>query len=496
VELGCRTADYPGDCLSILVDKNGATALAPAEDSADVEKIMILSALRNGIRGILATSIVYPFAEYFEGRDIRSKAKWVRDEFDRPPAERLSRAASRLAEMVVFAGEMVPYYQDLFAERRFDPTKIRKDPRYIEDLPYMTKDIIREQGVRLLRKDYSSIRLHGAKTGGSTGPSAMIYYDQEAVDWSSAVTQASRQYIGSPHWRSELHFASKFPEVFPWRDRWREHVKCFAMNRDNIFFATFSIEELEAVWRKIKQIRPHLAHAHPSTAYQLAAHVQATRGRDRAFEVFESSGELLEPRQRERIERVLQCRVINRYGLAEAGVIAYQLQPTSTDMRFYEFYAWPEVRPTEDSSLPEIHGSRSGELVITPLFNRMMPLLRYRTGDNVVIAEGAEGLAISQMVGRIHDIITIAGTPLPTHYIQDVLDRVGGIREFQIEMREGIPVFRLVLEAEVDEKVVRDRIYSWWSDKVKVEFISLAELKLVGGRQKFRHLLPESASRS
>lgn len=453
---------------------------------------MIFSSLRNGIRGALATAIVYPLTERYEKRDIRRKTAWVRKEIDMPYAQRRARAAARLSQLVGFAGLRVPYYRDLFASIGFDPAKMEKDVRFVEDIPYLTKDIIREQGGRMLRDDHQGLRIHTAKTGGSTGPSAHIYYDQEAADWSSAVTQESRRRIGNTHWRSELHFASKFPDVFPWRARMREHVKCFAMNRYNVFYSTFAAEELEDIWRQIQSIGPHLVHAHPSTVYQLAAHVEVTRGSDRAFDIFESSGELLEPRQRTRIEQILQCRVVDRYGLAEAGVIAYQLDPTSTDMRFYEFFAWPELlAENELAGSGSVLESPSGELVVTPLLNRMMPLLRYRTGDNARLREKPEGLVIPQMVGRIHDVVTLGGKPLPTHYIQDVLDRIGGIIEFQIELREGKTVFRLVPETGVDAEAIRQRLLSWWPDNIVIEFITLQDLKRVGHRQKFRHLVQQ-----
>lgn len=456
---------------------------------------MTLRSMYNGIRGLLAATVVYPLTERHEKRDIRSKASWVRLEIDRPAAERRKRAEHRLVEVVRFSAEKVPYYRDLFQSVGFSLEKLEKDIAYLQDLPYLTKDIIREQGARLLREDHAGMRMHVCKTGGSTGPSAHIYYDQEAADWSSAVTQECRRRVGNTHWRSELHFASKFPEVFPLRDRLREHMKCFAMNRDNIFFATFAPEELEDIWRKMTSIRPHLAHAHPSTADQLAAHVEATRGEDKAFEIFESSGELLEPRQRERIERVLRCRVIDRYGLAEAGVVAYQIDPANTDMRFFEFFVWPEIRPDEETDLGAVPAdAKGGELVITTLRNTLMPLIRYRTGDNAILAERPEGFVIPRMVGRIHDVIMLGGKPLPTHYIQDVLDRVGGVREFQIEMRDGKPVFRLVPEEGSDPEAIRQRVHSWWADDVIVEFISLADLKLVGRRQKFRHFVPEQVA--
>tara|TARA_R110002153_G_scaffold93700_6_gene226514 strand:- start:348 stop:1724 length:1377 start_codon:yes stop_codon:yes gene_type:complete len=456
---------------------------------------MIFSAVRNAARGAMATVIVYPLTERYEARDIRSKMKWVRKEIDLPVAARRARAVARLAQTVRFAGATVPYYRDLFVSIGFDPDKIDADIRYLEDLPYLTKDIIREQGDRLLNENRGEERIHIARTGGSTGPSAEIHYDQAAADWSSAITRESRRRIGNTHWRSELHFASSFPEVFPWRDRLREQIKCLAMNRDNIFFEDFSSAEFERIWRKIKTIRPHLVHAHPSTVDQLAAHVEKTRSSDKGFAVFESTGELLQTSQRDRIERVLKCRVINRYGLAEAGVVAYQLEQDNTDMSFHDFFAWPELRPDAETGLDNVpDGADSGELVITPLFNRLMPLLRYRTGDNVVLSSGPNGFAIPRMIGRVHDVVMLAGKPLPTHYIQDVLDRVGGIREFQIQMRNDKPVFRLVPEDGADTSAIKERIASWWADAVDVEFIALDALIRVGARQKFRHVVPEKVA--
>lgn len=444
--------------------------------------------------GVLSSKVIYPLTERYEQRDVRSKTRWIKEELALPAATRRARAEERLIALVSFCAARVPYYRDLFSQISFDPQNLHKDIKYLEDIPYLTKDIIREQQSRLIRDDHEGARVHLCKTGGSTGPSADIFYDQEAADWSSAVTSEARAQVGSPHWRSKLHFASKFPDVFPLKDRVREWVKCLAMNRSNLFFSTFSDDELEAIWKKMKAVRPHMAHSHPSTMEQIAAHVETTRGHDKAFEIFESSGELLSKGQRERIERILKCNVVNRYGLAEAGVVAYQTDVFSTDMQFFEFFAWPEIYEAESSTFDEaIEEGKVGELVITPLFNQHMPLLRYRTGDDAVLAERVDGFFIPQMVGRIHDVITLDGQPLATHYIQDVLDRVGGIREFQIERREGKPVFRIVPEQGADTAMIQQRLSEWWGDDATTEFVKLSELKLVGRRQKFRHLISEES---
>jgi phenylacetate-CoA ligase len=451
--------------------------------------------LINGAMGFAAALLAYPLAERFEGRDVRSKVRSLGREMARPFAERRLASWAAVVDTVRHAAVMVPYYRDLFARIGFDPEKLVADARYLHDIPYLTKDVIREQGNRLLRDDHAEARKHVSKTGGSTGPAALIVYDQEAADWSSAVTRHVRGGIGKRHFHSELHFAAKFPDEFPLRDRLRERAKCLAMNRHNIFFASFESAELETMWRDIKLIRPHLVHGHPSTMYQLALHVDAKLDRTRAFRIFESSGELLKGHQRETISRVFQCDIVDRFGLAEVGIVAYQAGRRDPAMLVLDSMAWPEIAAAEGAdNLSSGENGEAGELVVTATKNRMMPLIRYRTGDLAMLSQTSRGFELEELVGRIHDVVEIAGRKLPTHYIQDVLDRIGGIKEFQIEIRQRRPVLRLVPDSGAKLDDIRARIGRYWQGAADVEFISSSELRLLGRRRKFRHLVAASTA--
>jgi phenylacetate-CoA ligase len=456
---------------------------------------MLNRKLINGARGFAAAFLAYPLAERLEGRDVRSKIHALGAEMARPFAERRLRSWAAVVDTVRHAAIHVPYYRDLFARIGFDPEKLQIDPRYFQDIPYLTKDVIRAEADRLLRDGHATVRKHVSKTGGSTGPAALIVYDQEAADWSSAVSRHVRSGIGKSHFHSELHFASKFPDEFPLRDRLRERAKCLAMNRHNVFFASFEPAELEAMWRGIKLIRPHLVHGHPSTMYQLALHVDAQSGPVDAFRIFESSGELLEDYQRAAIARVFQCDVVDRYGLAEVGIVAYQAGLRDRAMLVLDPIAWPEVAATDaaDELLPR-EGGEASELVVTATKNRMMPLIRYRTGDLAVLNQTARGFVLNELVGRIHDVVEIAGRRLPTHYIQDVLNRIGGIKEFQIELGDHRPVLRIVSEDGADVVDIRGRVDRYWQGALQVEFIAPSELRLLGWRHKFGHLIAKSTA--
>src|SRR5438105_3615569 len=90
--------------------------------------------------------LFYPIAERYQGRDIRAKAEVLRQQMRWPWPQRRAWAHAQLAEQLERAGEDVPYYRDLFRRIRFEPQCIRRDVGYLQDLPYLTKQILREQG--------------------------------------------------------------------------------------------------------------------------------------------------------------------------------------------------------------------------------------------------------------------------------------------------------------------------------------------------------------
>src|SRR5262249_39927225 len=148
----------------------------------------------------------------------RSKVRELAAFYRLGVAERRAASLDRLVRMLTFAGAEVPYYRDLFAHLSFDPARVGDDPARIEELPLLTKDIIAEQGDRMLSRPLAGERTYACKSGGSTGRSVVIHYDQPANDYSSAVTAYARGRIGAGRHRPALHFAARFADLVP--EKW------------------------------------------------------------------------------------------------------------------------------------------------------------------------------------------------------------------------------------------------------------------------------------
>ncbi len=437
------------------------------------------------VAGLASAYIAYPLAEKFENRVIRKKVKELRLFYNLTTRERELIAKERLGRIVEFASHHVPYYRNLFKRYGVDSLKIKKDIAYLCDVPYLTKEIIREQGDRMLSAPLSEVRHHLCKTGGSTGLSCFIYYDQTAADYSAAVTLYARERSGKFKSRSELHFACRLP-VAPGLSRWfnREDFKCFAMNRTNIFFDRLDEIGLEEMIHILKRRKPFLIHAHPSTIYALACYIQNKGEEQSLFKIFESSGELLQNHQRELIANVLQCEVIDRYGLAELGVMAYQLNGSQGALQVLESEGWAE------SAILDTKMFDTQELVFTGFRNQLMPLIRYRTGDLGLIERNDAGVWLKNVVGRIHDQVPINGINHPTHHIQDILDhQVGGIQEFQIDLRTLPPKLKIIPESSELIAQISQKIHQFWGNAFELEFVAHADLIRVGRHAKFRHVV-------
>ena len=426
----------------------------------------------------------YSLAELLEKRDIRSKIRELRNFYSLDPATRNQISQSRLKDIIRFAGANVPYYKDVFASISFDPDNLERDISYVKDIPILTKDIIREQGDRMLSQDLNRVHHFRCRSGGSTGPSSVVFYDQQAADYSAAVTLFCRETVGCFRNTREVHFSAKFEsQSIPWRDRVKESVKCSAHNRHNIYVADWSKEELNRVIAELVKVKAYLVHGHPSTLNALLSKLKEANTSMHLCEVFESSGELLNSTLRDEAAIIAGCQVVNRYGLAELGVVGYEMH-NQGKMYVMESECW-----MEEESSPSREGA---QLIGTSLRNRLMPLIRYQTGDlgNVRRTRHDNNLILDRIMGRSHDRVLIDNKEYPTHFIMDILQhKVGGINQFQIRKSNDSLDLLIVLEAGVCPETVRVKVHEWFQTGVNVRFIEQTELERVGHRDKFRYYI-------
>lgn len=439
------------------------------------------------IWGAVKLALLYPVAEKKQGRKITPKLRILRAEAALPFVQRKARALDRLVGTLHHAQQTVPYYRDLFRQISFDPELVRKDLRYFQEIPYLTKDILREQERRLVSEQYADKIVREQKTGSSTGLAAIIYYDQESLDWTAAQNILMLQWGGKKRFNREAHLSTRFADTHRPRYPEFEAKKCFLLNRYNIYTSGFDDASQLQLIEDLKAAKARFVQGHPSSMFALARYLSA-HGRTGAglFDVFVSTGEMMTSKQRECIEDVLGVRVSNRYGACEFGVMAQELaKGPKGEMLVSDSLVWPEVLNGDAEG-------GTGELVFTNLRNPAMPLIRYCMGDVGTLKEKEDGWWITELLGRVHDSVSIDGVSYPTHYIQDILDRCGPISDFQILERNNTAAeLRLVVSPESWEEVSA-MVRNYFPNTPLVR-IDPEDLVFVGIRGKFSYLLHEAS---
>jgi len=205
----------------------------------------------------------------------------------------------------------------------------------------------------------------------------------------------------------------------------------------------------------------------------------------------EFSGEYVDQEKRRYIEDVMKCKTTSYYGLKETWCVAYECQYDKLHILDNLIYAEVFKTNFDDSDI--------GEIVITSLYNRFMPFIRYNTKDLGKIKYescscGKTTPTIKLVEGRSGDIIKGENDVFGTLIFKRVLNSVilsghDAIESFRAE-QVALNRFRLYIVkkqnyTEHTTKLLTGIIYKELGKKVEVD-IKFVELipSLPSGKSK------------
>lgn len=424
--------------------------------------------------------ILFPLLELLSKREILPKLNQLKAFEIQPIDIRHVEQREELYKLLVHCQKNIPYYKELFNDLAFEPEKVKEDIYYLKKLPVLTKKTIKENAGKLKFKQGGY--LHPRKTGGSTGESVFFYYDRKGLDWTSAINLFAYEMARKKPHHSDCHISADLDlNPPPLKHRAKDWIKLLSQNRKRLLVSSFAPIELKKAYKDLKRMRPYLLQGHPSSLYAISSYIENNKlSPIKLCHIFEPSGEMLTQKMVESIEKNIQCKVVNRYGNAEFGVIAHsKFNDNYTKLKVFDRAFF--VEECKDSNI-----------IVTGLTNYGFPLLRYDTGDIGTVKEEEDGHYIYNIQGRVHDLVRIGSEEFPTHYIMDFLDhKVKDIREFQILLTndDQRPLLNIVLEKDTEEERVKNEIKSKWGNDMRLEFIPYESLIRQGWRQKFRHLI-------
>jgi phenylacetate-CoA ligase len=156
------------------------------------------------------------------------------------------------------------------------------------------------------------------------------------------------------------------------------------------------------------------------------------------------------PAVRARIEAGWGAPAYDHAGMTEMGAYGFEC-PARAGLHVNESEFIAEVVDPATGA-----PARDGELVLTNLGRLGSPLVRYRTGDRVRLADGPCPCGrtflrlAGGILGRVDDMLVVRGVNLFPSALEGIVRRFAAVDEFQIEVyrRRAMDEIRLVLEVD------------------------------------------------
>lgn len=325
---------------------------------------------------------------------------------------------AKFIELIQHAYDNVPYYRKVMIDRQLTP-KSFKSVEDISLMPYLTKDIIKDNFDDLIAQNMKHIKPVEFRTSGSTGKKLVFLGTDDVYKREAAfVLRAFRDHGATMYDKPSVWLRRFVPKNT--KDLWY-----YDHELRRLYMSAYHLN-LESVRRYIKEINSKKYHTlvgYPSSIYVLACLCEEASLGLKHIKAIHTASEKMLPEWEEKIRNVFGICPKSHYGMQEKVSFHHQ---TSEGDYYYENLEYGVTEFVQDDDQNVIVG--------TGFINHYMPFIRYKTNDTAVINEEEDTFfKIKDINGRSDDIlISEDGCRLPGVNFYTMMYKIDGVKMFQI----------------------------------------------------------------
>lgn len=310
-------------------------------------------------------------------------------------------------------------------------------PKDWNSIPVMTKHDLQHPLQSLLSDGFTTNNIYIDKTSGASGTPFIFSKDKfcHALTW--AVIQDR---FG---WYNIDFNASKQARLYgiplDRKGYYTEKLKDFISNRSRFNVFDLSDTAFDNWLTKLKTKQLEYINGYTSPIVQFAKYLQRKNiilnTVCKSLRVCIVTSEMLFENDKHLMEVQFGVPVINEYGASELDLIAFQNPNNTWQVNSETLFV--EVLDNENNVLPL---GEEGRLVITSLYNKSQPFIRYDIGDIGVLSKNStlKKPILEKLVGRTNDIAILPSgkkaAGLTFYYItKSIIEGDGHVKEFIIK---------------------------------------------------------------
>ncbi|MFI0490943.1 phenylacetate--CoA ligase family protein [Flavobacterium sp.] len=351
---------------------------------------------------------------------------------------------NKKAEIVNFHLQNNSFYQELTNLKSFENWN---------NLPILNKQNLQKPLQERLSKGYSSKNVYVNKTSGSSGDPFVFAKD----NYSHALTWASNIYRFG--WFN-IDFNSSYQARFygiplDFMGHKKERFKDFLSHRFRFPIFDLSDAIFEGFLQKFKTKKFDYINGYTSSIVLFAKFLQKKNIVLKAIcptlKVCVVTSEMLFEDDKILLEKQFGIPVVNEYGASELDLIAFENPEGKWQINSETLFV--EILDDDNKVLPY---GKEGRIVITSLFNKAHPFIRYDIGDIGILNEKStlKKPILQQLIGRTNDIALLPSgkkSPGLTFYYvtKSIIEDDGNIKEFVIKQAK-IDTFEIEYVSETE----------------------------------------------
>lgn len=308
-----------------------------------------------------------------------------------------------------------------------------KFPKSWYDLPIIKKSDFFIPIEQLLSNSYTVKSVYKSKTSGSSGKPLIYAKDKfcHALTWVNFLDQYKQHDIEYGKSLQARFYAIPLEGL----DFYKEQVKDRLSARRRFIIHDMSDEKLAKFVKRFSQTPFDYVYGYTNSLMLFARYLKRKNLNLKSvcpsIKVCIVTSEMCTDQDKALLQSVFGIPVINEYGASELGMLA--ITNTSGDWGMNKSTLLIEFL---DKSNQPVSPGETGRIIVTALFNKAMPFIRYELGD--LGSPGKKPNTLGQLQGRLNDVVRLpSGKLVPgftLYYVtKAMMSDIKELREYNIK---------------------------------------------------------------
>ncbi len=345
----------------------------------------------------------------------------------------------------------------------------------LKKFPVISKREINEFKDEILTRPANS--LNKISSSGSSGLQSTVYLSKNEISITRAQQTRWWEWAGYKLGDSILQTG-----ISPDRSLVKK-VKDYFLKTKYVHAFALLPEEIKLILKESKKKHVKNFFGYASSLY-VFAEIAAEEGIDIKFESMLCWGDKMFESYRKKIKNVFACDVQETYGCTEGFMIASQ-----HDLKYlYIMTPWVYLELLDENG-QEVKDGEIGQVVVTSLFAKAFPLIRYKLGDLAIRLPKEKYPKnrkfayplLEKVIGRDTDIIkTSSNKSMIVHSFTGIFEYYPEIRQFQVTQNklDEIQIKYISNQGKIDRQLneIKNKIIQNLKEDITITFKEVSEI--------------------